>query len=183
MTDPASGLPDYDALTLLLREAGAAQSPAEAHGILTGLLCAPGEAETLWRGVLFGQGESPSTAALHETLAELLGLTRAMLDDTEFGFEPLLPSEDGGLAAQLAGFTDWCRGFLLGLSGGGAQEGSLSPEAAEFLKDMVQMSEAEMETEDMDPEGEARALVELVEYLRAGVQLIYDEREPTRKLH
>ncbi len=182
MNDPASGLPDYDALALLLREAGAAQSPAEAHGILTGLLCAPGDAETLWRGLLFGQGESPSTAALHETLAGLLGLTRAMLDDAEFGFEPLLPSEEA-LGVQLAGFTDWCRGFLLGLSGGGTQERSLSPEAAEFLKDVVQMSEAEMETEGMDPEGEARALAELVEYLRAGVQLIYDEREPTRKLH
>ncbi len=182
MTDPASGLPDYDALALLLREAGAAQSPAEAHGILTGLLCAPGEAETLWRGLLFGQGESPSTAALHETLAELLGLTRAMLDDAEFGFDPLLPSEEE-LGVQLAGFKDWCRGFLLGLSGGGAQERSLSPEATEFLKDIVQMSEAEMEPEGTDEEGEARALAELVEYLRAGVQLIYDEREPTRKLH
>lgn len=184
MTDPASGLPDYDALALLLREAGAMQSPAEAHGILTGLLCAPGDAETLWRGVLFGQGESPSTAALHETLAGLLGLTRAMLDDAEFGFEPLLPSEDAGLEAQLEGFTDWCRGYLLGLSGGGgAQERDMSPEAGEFLKDVVQMSGAEMETEGMDPEGEARALAELVEYVRAGVQLIYDEREPTRKLH
>lgn len=199
MTDPASSLPDYDALALLLREAGADQSPAEAHGILTGLLCAPGEAEALWRGLLFGQGESPSTAALHddsrdgggrqrqeqaaETLAGLLGQTRAMLDDAEFGFEPLLPAGDDGLAAQLEGFTDWCRGFLLGLAGGGVQEHGLSPEAGEFLKDVVQMSGAEMEMEGMDPEGEAKALVELVEYLRAGVQLIYDEREPTRKLH
>lgn len=198
MTDPASGLPDYDALALLLREAGADQSPSETHGILAGLLCAPGDAELLWRGVLFGEAQTPSTAALHddsrdgggrqhqeqaaETLAGLLELTRAMLDDPEFGFEPLLPSEEE-LDVQLAGFKDWCRGFLLGLSGGGAQERSLSPEAGEFLKDVVQMSEAEMETEGMDPEGEARALAELIEYLRAGVQLIYDEREPARKLH
>ena len=30
---------------------------------------------------------------------------------------------------------------------------------------------------------EARALAELVEYLRAGVQLLYDERDTGRALH
>ena len=58
-----------------------------------------------------------------------------------------------------------------------------SAEAREFLEDMVQMSDAELEAEGTDEESEARALAELVEYLRAGVQLLYDERDTGRALH
>ncbi|MBI3575791.1 MAG: UPF0149 family protein [Gammaproteobacteria bacterium] len=58
-----------------------------------------------------------------------------------------------------------------------------SAEAREFLEDMVRMSDAELEAEGTDEEGEARALAELVEYLRAGVQLLYDERDTGRALH
>lgn len=199
MTEPVPALPDYDVLDAQLRAAGATQSPAEAHGLLTGLLCAPGEAELLWRGLILDEPSSPEAEALFPELAGLLAQTRAGLDDPGFGFEPLLPPGDAGLARQLEGFTDWCHGFLLGLTAGGAHERRLSAddsgdgggraesgtsaEAAEFLKDVVQMSEAEMEAEGADEEDEARALAELVEYLRAGVQLLYDEREPTRKLH
>jgi len=35
-------LPDYDELDTLLRAAGASSSPSEAHGVLAGVLCAPG---------------------------------------------------------------------------------------------------------------------------------------------
>jgi len=193
VTEPVPSLPDHDALARLLRAAGTEYGPAEAHGILTGLLCAPGEAAARWRGLVLGEDEVvPSLAPLAddsrdgagrerreqaaETLAGLLEETRAALDDPQFGFGPLLPGGDRPLAEQLEGFTDWCRGFLLGLSAGGAQERGLSAEAGEFLRDVVQMAEAEMEAEGTDEEGETRALAELVEYLRAGVQLLYDER-------
>lgn len=178
MTDPVPSLPDYDALARLLRAAGTDYGPAETHGILTGLLCAPGEAASQWRGLVMGDaGVAPSAAPLVEALAGLLEETRAALDDPQFGFGPLLPDEDRPLAEQLAGFTEWCRGFLLGLSAGGARESDLSPDGAEFLRDVVQMSEAEMDAEGADEEGDTRALAELLEYLRAGVQLLYDERD------
>lgn len=183
MTDSVPSLPDYDALARQLRAAGAGYGPAEAHGLLTGLLCAPGEAAALWRGLVLGEDEvAPALEPLADTLAGLLDETRVALDDPEFGFDPLLPGEDRPLAEQLEGFTDWCRGFLLGLSAGGMQERGLSAEAGEFLRDVVQMAEAEMEAEGADEEGETRALAELVEYLRAGVQLLYDER-PAGRLH
>ena len=43
------------------------------------------------------------------------------------------------------------------------------------------MSEAELEAEGTDAEGEERALAELVEYLRAGVQILYEERQPAAR--
>ncbi len=191
-------LPDYDELDTLLRAAGASSSPSEVHGVLAGVLCAPEGAENAWPGLILddsmdGGGRAASgTAAddvaagalLLERLAELLAQTRAMLADTDFGFAPLLPGEAGSLTQQLEGLTDWCRGFLLGFSAGGDRElRVLSPEAREFLEDMVRMSDAELEAEGSDAEGEARALAELVEYLRAGVQLLHDERDTGRAVH
>ncbi len=231
MTD---ALPDYDELDALLRAAGASSSPSEAHGVLAGVLCAPGGAENAWRGLILDDDAAPG-ALLDERLTDLLAQTRSMLADTEFGFMPLLPDEAGSLAQQLDGLTDWCRGFLLGFSAGGVRElRALSPddsrdggrsgpsrpsrgitpsmegrgrvvsgrygllpsrgtrtsmyvgisaEAREFLEDMVQMSDADLEAEGTDEEGEARALAELIEYLRAGVQLLHDERDTGRALH
>ena len=146
MTDPASRLPDYDLLATLLRESGAEMSPAEAHGVLTGALCAPGDAEPAWRRLILESDEEAASAALFEQLEELKELTRALLEGSEFDFEPLLPGEEAGLSGQLAGFTDWCRGFLLGLAAGGLPDPrALSAEVTEFLQDVVQMSEAELE--------------------------------------
>lgn len=180
MTD---ALPDYDELDTLLRAAGASASPSEAHGVLAGVLCAPEGAENAWRGLILDDEAVPG-ALLDECLTDLLAQTRAMLADTEFGFVPLLPNETGSLAQQLEGLTAWCRGFLLGFSAGGNRElRTLSPEAQEFLADVVQMSDVELEAEGADDEDEARALAELVEYLRAGVQLLYDERDIGRALH
>ena len=179
MTDT---LPDYDELDTLLRAAGASASPSEAHGVLAGVLCAPAGAENAWPGLILDSDEAAAGALLLECLTELLAQTRAMLADTEFGFVPLLPDETGPLAQQLEGLTAWCRGFLLGFSAGGNRElRTLSPEAQEFLADVVQMSDVELEAEGA--EDEARALAELVEYLRAGVQLLYDERDTGRALH
>lgn len=180
MTD---ALPDYDELDTLLRAVGASTSPSEAHGVLAGVLCAPEGAESAWRELIL-DGEAAPGALLDERLTDLLAQTRAMLADTEFGFVPLLPDDTGLLSQQLEGLTGWCRGFLLGFSAGGNRElRALSPEAREFLEDVVQMSDAELEAEGADDEGEARALAELVEYLRAGVQLLYDERDTGRALH
>ena len=167
--------------------------------MLAGVLCAPEGAENAWCGLIFddsmdGGGraasgtaaddEAAAGALLLERLTELLAQTRAILADTEFGFVPAAPGDTGSLGQQLEGLTDWCRGFLLGFSAGGNRElRALSPEAREFLEDMVQMSDAELEAEDGDAEGEARALAELVEYLRAGVQLLYDERDTGHALH
>lgn len=176
-------LPDYDELDTLLRAAGASASPSEAHGVLAGVLCAPEGAENAWRELIL-DGEAAPGALLDERLTDLLAQTRAMLSDAEFGFVPLLPGETDSLAQQLEGLTGWCRGFLLGFSAAGNRElRTLSPEAREFLEDVVQMSDAELEAEGADDEGEARALAELVEYLRAGVQLLYDERDTGRALH
>ena len=69
----------------------------------------------------------------------------------------------------------WCQGFLYGFGAAGtANRATLPEDVPEVLADFAQMSHAgEVGAEALEVEEEAYA--ELVEFLRVGVQLIYDE--------
>ncbi len=170
----------YDPLSTAFDAAGIELSPAEAHGILTGFACAGGGPAAsgvalLLQGIAIQPGKPADSDRLRALLKALADLTTAQLDDPEFAFEPLTPG-DVSVADAARSLGDWCHGFLTGLAGGGVRDfARLSPESREFVGDIMTIAEAEP-TPDATDEDEARALTELVEYLRAGVQLLYDER-------
>jgi uncharacterized protein len=170
--------PDYDDLTQALADAGADMSAAEAHGTVTGMACAP-DAATLAH-VFFGATAVPQDPAIERLLmllAELLADTQRRLAGSDFEFEPMLSSTPQA-PARVEARAEWARGFLLGLGSGGVRDPrALSGEAAEFLLDVIQIGEAEADGDD-DAEQQERDLAEIVEYLRAGVQLLHDELQP-----
>lgn len=171
-------LPAYDEATRLLHEAGVPTGVAEAHGILTGLLCAPEGAKVPWQELVLGRGAGQPPAALAQLLTDLRRATEARLSGVEYDFTPLLPGDEHGLAGQIEGLSDWCRGYLLGLHAGGVQEPERLPgDAGEIVRDIARISEAELDAAG-DDEEEARALTEIVEYLRVGVQLVFEELHP-----
>lgn len=176
-------LPAYDEATRLLREAGAPTGAAEAHGIVTGLLCAPPGARVAWEELVLGRGAGKPPPALAQLLATLQRVTQTHLNGMECDFAPLLPGDEHSLAEQIEGLSDWCRGYLLGLHAGGVQEGQALPgDAGEVIRDITRLSEADLDTSQADEE-EARALVEIVEYLRVGVQLVFEELQPPPAKH
>lgn len=126
----------------------------------------------------------------HETPAELIELLAAMhqstfayLNGVVFAFTPLLPGDEHGLAKQIEGLTDWCRGYLLGLHAGGARDTQgLSGEAREIIDDITCISEVEMGIAHAGVE-EERALSEIVEYVRVGVQLVFAELHSLAEKH
>ncbi|MEK6770829.1 MAG: UPF0149 family protein [Pseudomonadota bacterium] len=165
--------PDYDELDRLLHDAGAELSAAEVHGRVAGFVCATGGRGASGAALLFRDEPGGSDGQLEQAIARLARDCQARLDDAQFSFEPLLPGADDDVDAGALG--DWCRGFLDGLIGGGLRNiRGLSGEVGEFMKDLMLLGEAEANPEATDEE-EARALAELIEYLRAGAQLIYDE--------
>lgn len=169
--------PDYDALEAKLAAAIVTASAAEMHGLLTGWLCAPpttgGDGAAFLRKQL--AAESPSSARLVDELAAEIGdWTRAQLADPEFGFTPLLPDESEGIARQTEALADWCRGFVYGLAEAGVRDlDHLPKDVREFLEDMLSLAGAESDATATE-EDEARALAELIEYVRVGVQLVYE---------
>jgi len=179
-------LPGYDHAARLLHEAGVTTGAAEAHGIITGVLCAPQGAGVAWQELVLGR-EAGKNREAPEALAELLAAMHrsayAHLSGVECDFVPLLPGDDHSLAEQIEALTDWCRGYLFGLYAGGVKESQKLPDdAGEVVRDITRLSEAELDGSLADEE-EARALVEIVEYLRVGVQLVFEELQPPTAKH
>lgn len=176
MTTPEQPRPDYDALEARLAAAIVTASAAEVHGLLTGWLCAPPTGEdgaAFLRRQLSAEG---TTAArpVNEIAAELGDWTRAQLADPQFGFTPLLPDDAEGIARQTGALADWCQGFVYGLAEAGVRDLQRLPaEVREFLEDMLSLAGAESDATATE-EDEACALTELVEYVRVGVQLVYE---------
>lgn len=167
--------PDYDDLERALADTDATMSAAEAHGMVTGNCCAP-DAPPLAQ-LFFGDAAVPAEGATEHLLAVLTALqveTQRRLGSTDFEFEPLLPAspQDPG---QVEALAEWARGFLLGLAASGVRDPRVLPdEAGEFLLDVMQIGEVEAD-EDATPEQQEREIAEIVEYLRAGVQVVHDE--------
>ncbi|NOZ10453.1 MAG: UPF0149 family protein [Gammaproteobacteria bacterium] len=172
----------YEELTDLLTDCGLPIDAAEAHGLVSGLVCATqeGDVAEMLRGAFSQYGlDSPKGQTVVGHLSSLHQQTRELLEEAMGEFILLLPDEDNEeLDRQTDVLAGWCRGFLYGLVEGGIIDlGHLPGDAGEIVKDLLKISEVVPDNE-LDSEGQERALTELVEYVRTGVQLIYEEMQP-----
>jgi uncharacterized protein len=166
--------PDYPLVQQLLGEQRSLTDAAEAHGTLTGCLCALGDYgfEDWLRDILpEGQLQPGAADALHE----LYSATCGALENTDMEFEPLLPSDAQPLDARTAALAEWCQGFLYGLGSGAIPDvGGLPGEVGEIVRDLAEISHAGVEP-GQDDESNETAYAELVEFVRVGVQLVFEE--------
>lgn len=166
----------FDDLNSALQEAQTSVAAAEAHGIICGTLCAPSAAPEQWQPLILGGVAEGGPVS--EMLASLYRQTQAGLDDAGFGFTLIMPDERSDLATRIDGLADWCRGFVFGLVAGGVKDVQQLPgDAPEIVSDIVAISEMSADT-DTEGEQEEQALAEIEEYVRVGVQLIYEELHP-----
>lgn len=186
IVETAPELPAYDEAARLLHEAGAPTGASEAHGIIAGVLCASGGKRVAWEELVLGSGaesQHKPSPALSQLLAALHSTTYVHLSGLECEFTPLLPGDGHGFADQIEGLANWCRGYLLGLHAAGLHElERLSGDAGEIIQDIARISEAELDGASPDEE-EEKALTEIVEYLRVGVQLVFEELQPPAAKH
>lgn len=173
-------MPTHDELADALFAAGVTTGAAEVHGILCGMLCADRrvEADAAVGFVLGLEAPEQNAAIPHELLTALLERTRATFEQAEPDFHLLLPDDDEGIAVRVAALADWCRGFLAGLAQGGVRDLEALPgDAAEIVRDLLAISEVVPGGRDSDEQQE-RALTEIEEFVRVGVQLVFEERHP-----
>lgn len=176
------------AFAQLDRSFAAAGSPvdaAEAHGCLAGSLCAVAAYRfEHWLAEVMPEEEDASAAA-EQLATELAGVfqeTAQALGGQAMEFTPLLPDDDASLPVRVRALVSWCTGFLYGLGAGGLPAVDRIPgEVGEVLQDFTELTRAS----DLDPAvGELEAaeadFAELVEYVRAGVQLVFEELAPLR---
>lgn len=155
---------------------------AEAQGMLCGLICALGEKVSPrgWRDqVLEGhQGVAPGQ---EQVLQSLFETTRKEFFSEDLSFQPLLPGDGVALEQRAEALGHWCEGFLLGLGLGGVSRTERLPASArEALTDMGEIARLDFDTGDGDEEQES-AYAELVEYVRMGALLVYDELADVRR--
>ena len=182
---------DFETLSQVLADASAELPTAEVHGLMSALVCVPGEPRiaVLHGEVLGPHASAPQAEGCRSALAEVWTQTLDTLAENDFTFEPLLPSDGVPLAERTLALGEWCTGYLagLGLAGVKPYERSFSGEAGEFLHDLLQMSQIEPDP-DANEDSEAD-YTELVEYVRIGVMLLREELElvgrenPVGQLH
>jgi uncharacterized protein YgfB (UPF0149 family) len=157
-----------------LAAGASAVNPAEAHGCLCGALCLrPDYSLAEWLDEILP--EPPAEAASSEPFATLFEETVAVLARPAMEFEPLLPDDDAGLAERVAALAAWCQGYLYGFGASGTAARAKLPETVtEVLGDLAQISHAGAVGSE-EAEVEEAAYAELVEFVRAAVQITYEE--------
>jgi len=164
---------NYNAVELALSECNTLMSAAEAHGTLTGMICSnAGISSQRWLGELFDEeeGNTELTMLNSEMLSSLFEQTRYIMGEESFEFDLLLPDDQFPLADRAIAFGEWCRGFLYGIGAYYSQSNNLSDECSEVLRDISEISRLDSSVEEEEDES---AFMELTEYVRVGVQLIF----------
>ena len=190
--EPAITPLDYDTLRDSLAQAGAVVALAELHGGVCGALCAGGEpAATYWLEDCLEDQELEATDELDASLANVVAASSRMLDEVGFEFEPLLPDDDAPLEEQVQALALWCHGFVTGLGANApeiAARGARAPDTgetaaiAEVVGDFTEISRAGLSENEAAGQDQADfALAELREYVRAGVQMVFEELAPRRE--
>ncbi len=182
--------PDIPQLEELLFSVDAALGATESHGALCGMLCAQGATDaSQWMLNVLGEHEETSTA-LQQVGKKLLAIhkmTVEQMNDTDADFELMLPDDDEALDMRVEALGMWCQGFVYGLAVGGIREDTALPDdSKELIQDILEISragyvadnEAELATDEEDSEEDEVAFMEVCEYVRMGVLLIYEELQP-----
>jgi uncharacterized protein len=180
MSLPVMIAPDYQYIEQLLREERSLADPAEAHGTLAGCLCATsGYRLEDWVREILPEGRgAPQTSA---ALGQLFNATTAALVQPDMEFELLLPADEQSIEVRTAALAQWCQGFLYGLGAGAITDATVLPgDAGEIVRDFTEISRAGVDASQEEESNEA-AYAELVEFVRVGVQLLFEELAALRR--
>jgi uncharacterized protein len=177
-----TGHDDYSQIQSTLAASHALADAAEAHGTLAGALCAlvPYRLED-WLAEILPDGMQ--AAGADPALQMLYQATVASLSDHLMEFDLLIPGDDRPIEERTQALTAWCSGFLYGLGSSGAADPQRLPgDIGEIVRDLTEITRADVDASDTAEANES-ALAELVEFVRVGVQLVFDELEPLRERH
>lgn len=171
---------DYSQLLRVFASAHALTEPAEAHGVLAGALCATATYSCEdWLAEVLPEGEVDPDADI--ALRGLFDQTRVALFGHDMQLALLIPGDELSIEQRTAALCQWCTGFLYGLAGQGAADpGQLPGDAGEVVRDISEITRAGVDASEAAEENEA-AFSELVEFVRVGVQLVYEELDARRR--
>src|SRR5215469_4493700 len=172
--------PTYPQIQLLLAQERSLADAAEAHGTLAGCLCgASGYRFEDWLREILPEGRAAAEATA--ILQDLYTATATALQQPDMDFELLLPEDEQPIDVRTTALAQWCQGFLYGLGTGAIPDASKLPgDVGEIVRDFLEITRAAVDAEQ-DEESNESAYAELVEFVRVGVQLLFEELAGARR--
>ncbi|MCU7959991.1 MAG: UPF0149 family protein [gamma proteobacterium symbiont of Bathyaustriella thionipta] len=164
----------------LLAAAGGDVSPAEADGLLSGLLgIGYPQAAECWVAELIETPEEGDVLAA-ECASELrlwFQVVEKALQDDSFSFTLFLPPDEEPLLERARALKEWVEGYLYGLGLGGKKALPQGDDIREGLRDLSDLTRMDIDAlkEETDESNEA-ALMQLSEYVRLLVMMIAEEK-------
>jgi len=168
-------MPGYNTLAAALTQQGVGMTPAEMHGLISGLLCG-GNRDNSWKalvhdltneGLAFSQALAQPLQELHQAIGD-------SLEDDGFLFQLYLPDDDDitvfDRADALAG---WVNHFLLGLGVTQPKLDKVTGETGEAIDDLRTIGQLGYD-EDEDQDELEQSLEEVIEYVRVAALLCHD---------
>ncbi len=167
-------MPDYPTVARLLNQQGVGLTPAEMHGLISGMLCG-GNKDSSWLPLLHdltNEGLAFSQS-LADVLRQMHGATGDALEDDGFLFHLYMPGDDATVFDRADALAGWVNHFLLGLGVTQPKLDKVSGDTGEAIADLRNIAQLGYD-EDEDQEELEMSLEEIVEYVRVAALLCHD---------
>jgi len=178
-----NAMPGYDSVGQLLNEQGVGLTPAEMHGLISGMLCG-GNNESSWQtllheltneGLAFSKNLADALREMHAAIADAL-------EDDGFLFQLYLPDDETKTVFDRAdALSGWVNHFLLGLGVTQPKLDKVTGETGEAIDDLRNIAQLGYD-EDDDQEELEMSLEEIIEYVRVAALLCHDTFTRTQPL-
>jgi len=171
-------LPDYEQIADMLIAAKSTFHPAEVHGLLCGhIIGTSGQADKSLQKLILGKNKNPE---YHAELQQLYEISYHLMSEFSFEFTLLLPDDDSKINLRTEALGLWCQGFLTGLQQTNIPvQNREESDVTETINDFIEIAQVNYDDIADDDEDET-AYFELVEYVRLGVLLIFNDLETGR---
>ena len=173
---------NYSDLEKLRISASLTTNVAEYHGLISSRLCFGIEHFEDLTSEDSSDDKSVTSIQIQEFNNAFLNMIKDAKDQFKkggFNFDPLLPSDSEPIEYRALGLASWCQGFVDGYGMSVAEleikmDRLGDGEAAEIIEDFAQISTLDSNSIS-DEQDEEIAFMELVEYVRVSVQLLYED--------
>ena len=173
---------NFEYIDKIRKKSGINIDVSECHGNISACLCSDNmTAEALLPEEIKADESSLSseTMKLKTVFLSLIAETLEQLNDAEMSFYPLLSPDSESLTNRTLSLSSWCQGFIDGFGHVIAQKNISTDHIeqdiiGEIIEDFSQISKLSSASV-MNEDGEELAYMEVVEYVRGGAQLIFEE--------
>ena len=169
-------LPPYDDFVEVISALSLNTSGSGLHGMMCGFLCAGADTqgEAYLRALSDNKkGEAARLALL--ALFSVYSISQQHISNFDFEFALLLPDDYQPLPERAQAFSEWCEGFIQGLTSAGVgTEQFYEEEAIEALGHISDFADLDFDGLDID-EGDEKAFMEVSEYARMAVLRLHSD--------